>query len=287
MALDCDISQAGQERQLLLRAKWQRNGVSFGQCLDLWMFGIFKRQKRELPEGAAEVVGLSAAAEIVEIGETGLRASLEPAFATPRIREFVGNGRYEAGEIAFAKALIGAEDRVLELGAGLGVVSSAIMRAVQPAHYAVVEADPRLIPHIARTHELNDVAVSEIIHAAFVTDPKLLAQGYVEFVQSKAFWGSSLTLDSDLAKSRVRVPVRDMNAYLREAGITALICDIEGGELELFSKLDFAGIRKIILEIHPAIYGKRGVAKLVRRLRRAGFEQDFEHSGGPVKSFFR
>jgi len=168
---------------------------------------------------------------------------------------------------------------VLELGAGLGVVSSAIVRAVRPMHYAAVEADPRLIAHIARTHELNNVAVSEIIHAAFVTNPRLLKQGHVEFVQSKAFWGSSLTLDNDLAESRVEVPVRDMSAYVREAGITALICDIEGGELELFAKLDFAGIKKIILELHPAVYGKRGVTKLLRWLAQAGFEEDLEHSG--------
>ena len=55
---------------------------------------------------------------------------------------------------------------------------------------------------------------------------------------------------------------------------TVLLCDIEGGELDLLEHADLSGIRAIVMEFHPEAYEVEGMRKCKRILTQAGFEKN-------------
>ena len=204
---------------------------------------------------------------------------------SPRIISEIESGRYEEREMLFSRRVITPKDRVLELGAGLGFVSTMICKHVKPAFFAAVEADARLIPYIEKTHAKNGIRDVELINAVMTTDRQSLERGYVEFGVTKAFWGSGIDKAGDDNVTTTRVPTLDASAYIRDQRITALVSDIEGGELDLLRNLDFSGLQKIILEIHPNGYRQAGNQEIFRILDRQGFVYNAPNSSGPVLSF--
>jgi hypothetical protein len=57
-----------------------------------------------------------------------------------------------------------------------------------------------------------------------------------------------------------------------------MICDIEGGEVDLLTQADLAGINTIIIETHYRIVGKAPTDQLIRKLIIEGFSIDLENS---------
>jgi hypothetical protein len=48
-------------------------------------------------------------------------------------------------------------------------------------------------------------------------------------------------------------------------------CDIEGGELEVLTE-PLPGVRLVVVETHPQVYGPEGVARIGAALAAQGFE---------------
>jgi FkbM family methyltransferase len=223
--------------------------------------------------------------DVVRHGSSGLDLSLDADVASERIAEEIRAGRYESEELAIASELVRADDRVLELGAGVGFISAGVVSRVAPAYYAAVEADRRLVPHIERTHSLNGVHGVDVINAAFVSDPAVLARGAVEFTLHREFWRSGIGQDQPGIIETVSVPAVDASRFIAEKAITVLIADIEGAELELFRHLDAGGLRSIVLELHPQRTGTDGIHEIFGHLARCGFVYDTALSAGPVVCF--
>ncbi|WP_306029599.1 FkbM family methyltransferase [Stappia sp. MMSF_3263] len=223
--------------------------------------------------------------QLVTHGTSGLVLSLDEEVANERIVTEIRRGRYEASELSMASRFVRQDDRVLELGAGVGFISAGVMRNVGPAYYAAVEADARLIPHIRQTHLRNGVEGVEVINAAFVTDPQVLEKGFVEFTLHREFWRSGIGQDQDGVTETVRVPAVDASAFIADKGITVLISDIEGAELELLRNLRKGGLQRIILELHPQRIGKAGVIEIFSGLCAEGFAYNVNLSEGSVVCF--
>ncbi|WP_169391324.1 FkbM family methyltransferase [Stappia stellulata] len=218
-------------------------------------------------------------------GTSGLVLSLDDAVANERIVSEIKRGRYEASELAIASRFVRESDRVLELGAGVGFISAGVMRNVGPAYYAAVEADARLIAHIRETHARNGVTGVEVINAAFTSDPDALARGAVDFTLHREFWRSGIGQTQPGSAETVSVPARDVSRFLDEQGITVLIADIEGAELELLRHIDTARLEKIVLELHPQRIGKAGVLEIFQILCARGFAYNTALSEGSVVCF--
>ena len=84
----------------------------------------------------------------------GVRVPHSPFLNETRIRR-IDEARYEGEEITGALAVVREGDRVLELGAGLGVVGSVTALNARPAKVMSFEANPALIPHIRAMHVEN------------------------------------------------------------------------------------------------------------------------------------
>lgn len=220
-------------------------------------------------------------------GKAKIDISVDDVVANDRIMDSIKAGRYEHWESMFARKVVQPTDRILELGAGLGFVSTAVCTHTKPDHYTAVEADERLIPHIHRTHKRNKIKNVNVVQGAFVSSPEALETGYVEFGVAKAFWGSGIDKAGQGKVTTVRVPTHDISEHIRENRINMLISDIEGGELDLFRHLDFGPLNRIIMEIHPKVFGLEGVREIFQILDRNDFVYDAQSGHGAVVTFTR
>lgn len=199
----------------------------------------------------------------------GILVPPSPFLTDTRIAR-INAGLYEREEIAGALDVVHAGDRVLELGAGLGIVGAVVAGNARPAAVLSFEANPELLPHIRALHRLNNLeAVMELRHAVLVAGPD--RPDTLPFNLRTSFLGSSL-IDTPARPTRaVDVPTADFHAVLEAFRPDVLIMDIEGGEHDLLAHARLDGIRAVVVEFHPGHYGKDGMQACKRRLRQAGF----------------
>ncbi|PRY93751.1 FkbM family methyltransferase [Hasllibacter halocynthiae] len=187
-------------------------------------------------------------------------------FLNDRRAERIAAGRYEGQEIAGALALVREGDRVLELGAGIGVVGATVALARGPSAVLSFEANPALIPSIEALHAANGLTNVELRHAVLDASPDRPATR--PFAVHASYLGSSL----GGAGRRVDVPTAGWDDVVGALRPDVLICDIEGGEAELLGRVDLSGIRAAVVEFHPGAYGVAGMRACKRALREAGLE---------------
>lgn len=164
-----------------------------------------------------------------------------------RLRRMLRLNQYEAKETNAALRVVRPGDRVLELGAGIGYMSTlvAVKRQVESVH--AFEANPHLIPYIQQVHAANGLENAQAIHG--ILGPE---EGEVDFYVRPNILASSLSpLEEEVDPPAIKVPVHAAAQVLRKVKPTVLICDIEGAEEELIPQLDLSGLRAAIVELHP------------------------------------
>jgi len=166
---------------------------------------------------------------------------------SPRIRKIIASGEYEYPEIRLAMEQVKTNDIVLELGAGIGALSCMIMKNTPAAKYICVEANPALAPIIKKNHKINEIKGCEVIAGAMSNDEH---RQEADFYITEDFWASSLSRPPEFAEAK-KVPVYLFNDILKKYRPTCIICDIEGGEFELFTPgVDFSSVKTVIMEVH-------------------------------------
>ncbi|MBV7396358.1 FkbM family methyltransferase [Mameliella sediminis] len=202
----------------------------------------------------------------------GVDVPISPFLTETRQRR-IEAGRYEGDEIAGALSVVRPGDRVLELGAGLGVVGAVIARNADPAAMLSFEANPDLIPHIRILHRLNGLEDRiELRNQVLMSGPDRPETR--RFYLRNSFLGSSLVDAENRNTREVEVPTAALDDVLREFRPDVLIMDIEGGELEFLEQAELRGIRAVVIEFHPGVYGTQGAKTCKDRLRAMGFQKD-------------
>lgn len=201
---------------------------------------------------------------------------------TPPIHEALSTGEYEAREAALLPDVVERDDRVLEIGAGIGIISTIVSR-LGCERIIAVEANPHLIPFIRRVHELNGVRNAAVLNT--VTIPG--GSGTATFHLREDFWMSSLCPGPEPYVDTVEVAVSDLNGLLREERISLVICDVEGAEKFLFRDADLSGVDRVYLELHDHLIGVGGVAGVFGTMAMHGFGYDPRGSAGAVVLFRR
>jgi FkbM family methyltransferase len=203
-----------------------------------------------------------------EIIETqGIKVPFVPGIITPPIEKPMRNNRYEGGESKALAELLEQGDRILELGAGVGVTST--IAALQPGVESVlaVEANPALIPLVTETYRLNNAKNVTLLNGIVVPDEAEPAVFYLR----EDFWASSMEPDSRPYKEAVKVAPLSIKDLMVRQKPTVISCDIEGAELGLFNDIDLSQVRLMILEFHPKVYGQEGVDGIISMLWNKGF----------------
>ena len=204
----------------------------------------------------------------------------------PSMRSAIEAGRYEAREIRAGLARIPEGARILELGAGAGVVGAVLARNLAPAAMLSIEANPNLIGSIRALHAHNGLErVITVRNAVVLSAPD--APETVEFFLRGNFLGSSLTPLKIEKATPVTVPVLRYADLAAEFPHDAIMMDIEGGELDFLRHADLSAVKVVVGEFHREIYGRPGMQECRRLLRAQGFEMDEEQSRNGVWAWFR
>ncbi|GAA5128537.1 FkbM family methyltransferase [Luteolibacter yonseiensis] len=173
---------------------------------------------------------------------------------------------YELPERKLIRRHLAKDDRVLELGACVGVVSCMTNRLLSdPGAHLVVEANPRLIPILESNRATN--ACKFMIEHCLVS--KTMDGTF--FLQDFIVSGSA-----NLATGKeVSVPVysNDDLCAKHDFRPNVLIMDIEGGEIDFVSENEhrLPDFRLLIIEMHPFIVGADRIESCRSALRRMGF----------------
>lgn len=201
--------------------------------------------------------------------------------ATPEaLRRAIYSERYERGEAFCVARRLEQSDRVLEFGAGIGLLSTLSALRVGSENVASFEANPALIDHIRATHRANNVW-PELRHALVSTSSEPARRFFVD----DCFMASSATpAESELG---IEVPCVDANEAIHEFRPSFVVIDVEGGELELLPHIDWTGVSKLLVEFHPQTNGEDGIAFLHEVLDARGFAVDRGISSSHKRFFAR
>ena len=216
----------------------------------------------------------------------GLRIPFDPALIDQKKRRALRRGDYERREVEAVKALVRPEDVVLELGGGLGYMSTfmAANRKVGKIH--TYEANPALVPYIKQLHAENGVK-NVTIHNALLGARKGKASFYIR----ENFLASSLEETPKGEKSPVtrieKIEVENAKAAVKAIKPTFLVCDIEGAEADILPLPDFSGLRGAVIELHPQWIGEAGVRAVFDAMHRAGLTFFPRVSNKKVVAFLR
>ena len=188
----------------------------------------------------------------------------------PRMSEFnirkLALGRHTRHERDLLVRALREDDRVLELGGGIGMVAIECARRIGSDRVTSYEANPELESLIRENYALNDVS-PDLRMAMVGPEP-----GSRAFNLSDKFSHSSVYDVGETART-VSVPVHAFGQVMAEVRPSVLVVDIQGAERELFRHADLGGVRLILVELHPFIVGLPGMLAIRRRMRAQGFAE--------------
>jgi len=185
-----------------------------------------------------------------------------------RVERALTKGGHEREELRVLGAVLAPQDVVLELGAGLGLVSSYCAKRIGSNRVFAFEADPELEPCIRETYELNGV------------DPALemcavsAHSGRVTLYRDKHFVSSSV-VRRRVGTHPVEVSGKALNYVVGRVRPTLLVINADGAEPELFDGAHLPTVSTIVLQLIPErVIGLDRTERMRAQLDGLGFEVD-------------
>lgn len=210
----------------------------------------------------------------------GIEVPEAPHFG-PNMIIAMQEGRYEGSEVKAGLAVIQPGSRILELGAGSGIVGAVIARNCKAEKVVSIEANPNLIDHIRELYDHNSLKNIDVRHGVVLSEPT--PPETIDFFLKGNFLGSGLTIMKKPEKAKkVTVPVLSYAALKAEFPHNVIVMDIEGAEREFLRDADLGDVETIILEVHRNIYGREGMKEIRHIFANGGFVMDQDNSGAGV-----
>ena len=98
----------------------------------------------------------------------GIKLSVPGKLLNDRIAGKLVSGGYEAHEARAVQMRVKPGQRVLELGAGLGYVSSVCARLTGPQNVTSVEANPVMVPVVQDNLDRNGYGAVTVLHLSLI-----------------------------------------------------------------------------------------------------------------------
>jgi FkbM family methyltransferase len=189
------------------------------------------------------------------------------------------NGKYESGEINILKHRLTKTDRILEIGTGLGFISSYCAKIVGSENVYTFEANPVNFEEAKKTFIKNEVnpQLRNAILAEFDGETEF-------FINNKSRLASSHLIEGN---SKIQLPKVALNDFINKVNPTYLVMDIEGGEYDIFKILSTNSLQKIQFELHPLILGEKKCAQIFDTLDKLGFVREQAISSPPNYFFIK
>lgn len=184
----------------------------------------------------------------------GVKLNINHPSISNELRKFFYNESYEGSEIRVLKKVLTKNDKVLEIGAGIGFISTYCSKQIGSENVVAYEANPKMVEKIKETYQENDIKPT--INNIILSNENSEMSFYLE----KNFWSSSMVKRNEDAKE-IKVKTKNINNEISKYKSTFLIIDIEGGEEHLIPIIDFNAINKVLIELHPSIIGNKSISK--------------------------
>ena len=183
-------------------------------------------------------------------------------------------GGYEDKENKVLNEKLESNDIVLELGACIGF-NSITAAKINGGKVVSYEANPNLIPILKKNQELNNISfeVRNKILLGKKSNPGTIPFNISENACMSSFIDYSMS--GHQVKETKLIETEFAGDAISALSPTFLMVDIEGGEEELFSQSDFlknSSIKKILIDVSPAIIGESGCSEVVKNIMNAGFD---------------
>ena len=212
----------------------------------------------------------------------GITIPLDPAEISPVVWQALSSGTYEAKEARWVRNALRRHDNVLELGTGLGVLTS-LIAAVDGVHVWSFEANPlsaRLARRVVNANKLENVTLAQGILTA--GPPRDFA-----FYVRRDMWMSSLLEQQGPYETTITITSANIDAFISQHKIDVVVMDIEGAERDLLIDAELPGVERIFLELHDHLYGLAGIRDITEALVSMGFGYDPRGSCGACVLFSR
>lgn len=183
------------------------------------------------------------------------------------VRDQLFKEKYEEFECELVKEIVGNDDRVLEIGTGIGLVSLVATKLAGEGNVLSYEANPELEKTITANYALN--AIKPNLRMKAVT----LEGGDLTFYQNANIISSSM-IDRNLLENKITVKSDPFNKILEDYKPKVLIMDVEGAEVALLNNSKLETIESIIVEMHPHIVGEKEISDTIDNLVSLGFKMD-------------
>lgn len=197
-----------------------------------------------------------------------------------QLRRVFYKGLYENDEAKLVLENLEDNDVVLEIGAGIGFISTLCAIRTGSGNVHCFEANKAIIPVIRRTYSLNGVCPNLHLGCVGPTD------GEIEFTVNKEFVSSSV-IQRDQNSLTEKVQSFSIIRLVQELKPSFLIVDVEGFETDIIVGEALTGVKKLCLEIHPHIIGNEKSTEVISSILKAGFYLCVDSSAGRVLFFAR
>lgn len=217
------------------------------------------------------------------IVENGVKLFLGPVAQT-KCANGIYSGKHELPEREVVGKTLEPFDVVLEIGAGVGMVTMQCCRQIGSDRVHSCEANPALLPVLQKSCELNG------FQPELISGMVGMEAGSEEFFVATQFVSSSrFARGKDVeTREKTTVPVLSLPSLLARIRPTYLIMDAEGAEADLLdARVDLACINKVCVEVHPKIIGDAAINQIVRTLADQGLHLSWSQSRGVVLYFER
>ena len=210
----------------------------------------------------------------------GVRIPLTSDEVSPVIWQALTSGSYEAKEAKWVFKAVLPNDRVLELGTGIGVITSLIAKVpgVQVWSFEANPSTAALAHRVISANDLGNVVLSQGILTA--GEPCTLP-----FYVREDLWMSSMDKNQGPYQCELSLASTNIDCFIVDHAINVLVMDIEGAERDLLERSELSGIKRIFLELHDHLYGLSGIREITQALTAKGFAYDPRGSHGPCVLF--
>lgn len=196
------------------------------------------------------------------------------------VAKILARGDYEGAERRAILALLREGDRVLEIGACIGLVSMTAARVVGVDNVVAYEPNPSAAAVAERNFLANNLPLKLVRRAVDAE------AGMRELSIGHGSWlGASFYREK--GETQITVQVDAIGDIVREIRPTVLVIDTEGAERSIMAACPLDGLRAVIIEFHPDVIGSDAVLRIRERLERAGFAAIPEHSEGATEAWLR
>lgn len=206
--------------------------------------------------------------ETVTVG--GITMRIDERMSPFNIRKLV-SGRHTIHERTLLTRHLRDDDRVLELGGGIGMVAIHCALRLGPDRVTSYEGNPEIEPLIRDNYALNDV--SPDLHMAILDERVGTTTFHIFERFSHSRMGDAGVGQLSGVKKSVEVPVEAFSEAKAKTRPTVLVADIQGAEVGFFGHADLAGLRMVLVELHPPLIGLSGMLSVRRNLHDAGLKE--------------